>query len=72
MFTSFYYDRSLVEAAKNAALATLLLSAKLGRCINHHKAPVNKPSLSGGGMNLGQVKYTNKSLPVFIMTEHCS
>jgi len=71
MFTSFYYDWTLAEAAKNAAFpATLLSSTKLWRCNNHHETPADKPSLTGVGMNLGPVKYAYPCLPAFIMTEH--
>jgi len=51
-------------------LATLPLSAKLQRCINHHNASANKPSLTGVGMSLVQIKYTYPCLPAFTMTEH--
>jgi len=47
----------------------LLLSAKKLRYINHHKTPANKPSLTGAGMSLEEVKYNNKSILAFIMTE---
>jgi len=48
----------------------LLSSAKKLRYINHHKTPASEPSLTGVGMSLDQVKYSNKGLPAFIITEH--
>ena len=54
--------------------ATVLLIAKKSRNEDassmHHKTSANKPSLTGVGMSLDQVKYTYPCLPAFIMTEH--
>jgi len=47
----------------------LLSDAKKLRNINHHKMPENKPPLTGTGMSLDQVKYTNISLPAFTVTD---
>ena len=48
----------------------LVLSAKKLRYINHHKNLANKPPLTGAEMSLDQVRYTNKSLLAFTITEH--
>ena len=40
------------------------------RCISQHSTPAIKPSLTGVGMSLDQVKYTYACLTAFIMTEH--
>ena len=40
------------------------------KMLQPHKTPANKPSLTGVGMSLDQVKYTYPCVPAFIMTEH--
>ena len=70
MFMSFYCDWTLAEAAKIAGPTTLLLSAKLWRCINHCKTPANKSSLTSVALILVQIKYTYPCLQSITMTEH--
>jgi len=61
-----YYDQRLAEAAKSAA-CLIVVEHQLGRGTNHHKTPANKPTLTGAGLSLDQVKGTKKSLPAFII-----
>ena len=68
MFNSFIMTENWLKQTKSCP-ATLLLIAKNEGAPNHHSTPAKISSLTGVGMNVGQMKHSYLCLTAFIMTE---